>query len=252
LTGRPGGQGDSGLQRFAGYALAPNERGFCGPTDTRLLATGLRGGWGDEALGPLARAFTGPLPYLEVIADANGIADVFDPSVVEAYWVGNDLLRAVDPHVCADAVLAAFEGQPTVDPRRITATRDGASPTHVFHVLVTYPWIDLVAAGRTRALAMLDDCRVRWGTVERVQGPDVVVVRNRRLVVADGAIVLGELSSEVVRPVDRPGAPALRPGDLVTLHYDHLCDLVDATAIAQLQTRTAVTTELVNRCLLDA
>ena len=31
-------------------------------------------------------------PYLELIAKSNGIKDIFDDRVVQAYWIGNELL----------------------------------------------------------------------------------------------------------------------------------------------------------------
>ena len=44
-----------------------------------------------------ARQFDGAWAYLESIARAAGIADPLDERVVEAYWIGNDLLDRVDP-----------------------------------------------------------------------------------------------------------------------------------------------------------
>lgn len=240
---------DAGLRRFIGFALAPNERGFCGPADHALLRDHLRDGSGGTELARLARAFSGPLPYLQVIADAAGIADPFDPQVVGAYWLGGDLLDAVDPQVCAAALLTAFAGQPTVDPRRIEATRDAAVPSHAYHVLVTYPWIDLVAAGRPQALQPLDDCRVRWGEVVAV-ADDAVEVSVQPLEVSEGRLALGAARVDLVRPVQRPDAPSLAVGDVVALHWDHLCDRLTAAEVRELATRTAAVMAVVNDRLL--
>lgn len=260
----------AGLRRFAGYALAPNERGYCGPTDHAELRAYVADGRSDEGLAALVRRFDGPLPYLRVIADAAGLADPFDPAVVHAYWLGGDLLDAVDPGLCTDALLAAFDGAATVDPRRLHATRDVASPHHLFHVLVTYPWIDLVAAGRYQAVAQLDACRVRVGTVVGVDGAGArgvgarrvgarraraadgaaVTVSSRPLLAGPEGLALGDPVTEVVRPLDRPDAPDLEPGDAVALHYDLLCDRLTSAEVAELQQRSVVTLAAVNRCLL--
>lgn len=239
-----------GLRRFAGYAMAPNERGYCGPDDPELLRAYLRNGSADDGLAALARAFDGPLPYLQIIADATGIAEVFDPRVVEAYWLGNDLLDAVDPHVCAEALLVAFAGEPTVDPRRIVATRNGASPHHGYHVLVTYPWIDFVAKGHDSALDLLDSCRIRWGTVTAIDGTDVTV-ECPPLEVGGAGIRLGKPRNEIVHPLPRPDASAVQLGDQVSLHWDHLCDHLTAEEVERLRDRTVAVIKLVNRCLLD-
>ena len=44
----------------------------------------------------LARQFAGAWPYLEFIAGVSGIKDPLDRRVVEAYWLGNDLLERID------------------------------------------------------------------------------------------------------------------------------------------------------------
>ncbi len=238
-----------GLRRFAGYAMAPNERGFCGPAEHRLLADQVRAGREDDELAALVRAFAGPLPYLRLIAAANGIEDPFDPGVVEAYWLGNDLLDAVDPHVCAEALIQAFAGQPTVDPRRIAATADGASPHHGYHVMVTYPWMDLVAAGRGSALVPLDSCRIRPAVVNSVDGPTVTAL-VRPLQLGDRGVCLGAEHAVVVRPLDRPEQPPVVPGDQVSLHWDHLCESLSTEAATLLAYRTAGVLDLVNRGLL--
>lgn len=260
---RAGGAPTDGLRRFAGYAMAPNERGFCGPADHAGFAAQVRDGGRGHALAAMVRSFDGPLPYLRVIADAAGVADPFDPAVVTTYWLGGPLLDAVDPGVCTEALLAAFDGQPTVDPRRLHAARDIASPHHLFHVLVTYPWIDLVAAGRYQAVAQLDACRVRVGTVTAIgtavgTGTAVggiavgatVSVRSRPLIAGPEGLALGPPRTEAVRPLDRPDAPALAPGDAVALHYDLLCDRLTTAEVEELQERSAVTLDAVNRCLL--
>lgn len=238
-----------GLRRFAGYAMAPNQRGFCGPEDHERLRAYLGDGTADAGLAVLARAFDGPLPYLEVIAAANGLSDTFDPRVVEAYWLGNDLLDAVDPSTCADALLAAFEGEPTVDPRRIEATRAGATPHHGYHVLVTYPWIDFVAKGHASALDLLDSCRVRWGTITDLDGADVIV-NVQPLEVGPAGVGMGAVRSLVVHPLIRPDGPDLHVGDQVSLHWDDLCDTLTSTEVDELAVRTGEVLQLVNRCLL--
>jgi hypothetical protein len=69
---------------------------YCGCDDNRtLFEYGIENAT-DGGLSPLLRRFTGALPYLQLIARAKGIADPFDPRVVEAYWIGNQLLDGVE------------------------------------------------------------------------------------------------------------------------------------------------------------
>src|SRR6187431_2111543 len=86
----------SGPVLFARYAYGPNRFGYCGPDDAdELLEAGAAGQ--DRVLRALAQRFEGAYPYLALIARSAGIADPLDRRVVEAYWLGNDLLRAVPP-----------------------------------------------------------------------------------------------------------------------------------------------------------
>lgn len=95
---------------FARYAYPPNERGYCGPdaaaelpesVSSTVSTEGTRPTGGPQApsgphdgeLRALARGFAEAWPYLELIAGAHGIDDPLDERVVEAYWVGNELLR---------------------------------------------------------------------------------------------------------------------------------------------------------------
>src|SRR6185369_12514579 len=86
----------AGSLRFIRYAFMPNRLRYCGGDDNRtLFEYGIENAI-DGGLDPLLRRFTGALPYLQLIARASGLADPFDPRVVEAYWIGNQLLDNVE------------------------------------------------------------------------------------------------------------------------------------------------------------
>jgi hypothetical protein len=76
-----------GTLRFIRYGFMPNRLRYCGGDDHPTLFQYGLAGVSDGGLTPLLRRFTGALPYLQLIARANGIADPFDPRVVEAYWI---------------------------------------------------------------------------------------------------------------------------------------------------------------------
>src|SRR5512132_906480 len=82
---------------FARYAFGPNRLGYCGPDDAAELFGEATNGGDLSALRRLAEQFEGAYPYLELIARANGLSDPLDSRVVEAYWLGNDLLTSVRP-----------------------------------------------------------------------------------------------------------------------------------------------------------
>ncbi|MBY0396131.1 MAG: hypothetical protein K2X91_06620, partial [Thermoleophilia bacterium] len=136
----------SGPTRFARYAFGPNRLGYCGPEASRELFQQATGGGDDAALRDLARGFEGAWPYLELIARANGIADPLDDRVVDAYWIGNDLLRAVTPALLGRSLEVRFRPRLRADGWRwMAATPEaGAAPVHAFHVLDVFPKVGLL------------------------------------------------------------------------------------------------------------
>lgn len=224
-----GNQGDdlSGAVLFARYAYPPNELGYCGPADHRALLEYGAGGTADAGLRQLARGFLGAWPYLALIAEGNGIADPLDRRVVEAYWVGNTLLDRVDTNLFGNSMRDRFRPRTGLKWSRIEETVPaGAVPHHSFHVFGIYPWVGLLGADHgDTPLHVLDQCRIRWGQVERIAG-DEVVVSVQPLTFAHGLLGIGPARPEtVIRGVDGFAFGGdLAPGDWVSLHWTWICD----------------------------
>ena len=103
---------------FARYAYPPNALGYCGPDDAQALIGHTTAGESGPDLAALARQFAGAWPYLQLIAASAGRADPLDGAVVEAYWLGNRLLRTVDPAVFAAHLVDRFEARGRAWPDR--------------------------------------------------------------------------------------------------------------------------------------
>src|SRR5579859_1599737 len=69
--------------------------GDCGGDDNRALYAYAVAATVDRGLAELLGRFSGAKPHLRLIARTTGIGDPFDPRMVEAYWIGNDLLSQV-------------------------------------------------------------------------------------------------------------------------------------------------------------
>ena len=211
---------------FARYAYPPNALGLCGSEESRALLEYGHAGASDEGLGELARAFEGAWPYLTLIAGANGIRDPLDARVVEAYWVGNDLLDRASGKTLARHVEDRFKGRVGSNWERIVdAVAAGAVPHHTFHVFAVYPWLGLLRTGDTsQPLTVLDQCRITPGLVHGVDGETVEVLAPS-LDWDGNRLALGWWKRRTARFSENGlGFVAPKPGDWVSLHWNFVCD----------------------------
>jgi hypothetical protein len=210
---------ERGTLLFARYAYPPNELGYCGPDGAPAL---LRA---DSAeIARRARRFEGAWSYLEFIARSAGIADPLDEAVVEAYWIGNDLLDRVDSAGLVAWLRGRFAGQVG----GTWADADGrAVAHHSFQVFEVYPWAAMLRRNASPvAVSVLD--RAGSGPASCVR----CTVRRRGAMPAAG-VGRGHARSwtggdEVVRwsAGGRSLLAGLSAGDRVALHWDWVCDVI--------------------------
>ena len=227
MTGQaPAAPDRDGARMFVRYAYPPNALGYCGPDGFRDYA---EAGVVDQGLVKQVQAFSGAWPYLELISSGCDIPDPLDRRVVEAYWVGNDLLDRVLIGKLGDSMAERFRKQVGNKFQFLAeGVLAGGVPHHSFHVFGVYPWVGLLGNDRmTRhALTVLDRCRVRWGKVIAVNSLAEVIVESRPLNWDGRLLTLDEPTVETARlPLDSAvSAPGLTPGDWVALHWDWVCD----------------------------
>jgi len=211
-----------GALRFARYAYPPNALGYCGPDGAdAMLEEGA-----EVEIGRRARLFEGAWVYLEFLADALGLSDPLATEVVEAYWVGADVLDTLDPA----ALVARLEvGFATQGGGTWRTASDRARAHHSFQVFEVYPWAGLLRAGRAPgpAVNVLDRCRIRSGVVTDVDGEHVSVTSSV-LEWQDLQLRPGEPVSERAR-WSTDGLTLIEPprvDDLVSLHWDWVCEVI--------------------------
>jgi hypothetical protein len=238
---------------FARYAFGPNRLGYCGPDDAAELFEQATIGREDGALRALAQGFEGAYPYLELIARANGLADPLDARVVDAYWLGSDLLDRVGVGSLGRSLEARFRGRLTgPDWRWLATTTDaGARPVHAFHVMDVFPKLGLLRGGKVDdVIRTIDACRVRWGRVRERDG-DWLVVDAVPLELVDGKLALGAARPERIQAW-RDGVgflPDVVTGDVVSVHWDWACDRLTPGQLRRLQSWTRRELAVANRTI---
>ncbi|MGI8483719.1 MAG: DUF6390 family protein [Thermomicrobiales bacterium] len=214
-----------GTSRFIRYAFMPNRLHYCGGDHNSMIFDYAMEGLREPPLEAMLRKFTGAMPYLSLIARSNSISDPFDERVVEAYWIGNDLLAGVEVRQLHDALLERFSKQLQGKTREwlLAKAPAGARPHHNFHVFDVHSRVGEIE----HSLDTMDNCRISWGKVIRNEGADVVVERQP-LALADGKLILGPpIRSRVVRQVAGRGfAESASPGDWVSLHWGWVCEVI--------------------------
>jgi hypothetical protein len=221
----------AGILRFIHYGFMPNRLGYCGPDESRLLFDHGAAGEADRSLLPTLAQFLGPLPYLRAIARGSGIRDPFDERVVEAYWVGNELLERADAHDLFASLNDRFRSQLRPEMMELIAGKvpQGARAHHSFHVFDVWRQVARLDGD---VLSQIDSCRISWGQVTGVDGASVTVQREP-LAVRDGKLTLAPAQpARALRLIDGVGfVRQLAPGDVVSMHWGWVCErLTDAQA----------------------
>ena len=223
-----------GMVRFIRYGFMPNRLRYCGGDENRLLFDHAVEQVVDGGLQGHLKKFTGALPYLQLIARANGIADPFDPRVVDAYWIGNELLDRVEVRQLYDSLLERFGKQLQGRTRDYVLGKApaGARPHHSFHVLDVHSRVG--DFGQT--LPSMDHCRVSWGTVVEVDCGELVVDRVP-LVLEQGKLALGApIRERIVRQIEGRGfVEQTVAGDVVSIHWGWACEVLTPSQLRRLE-----------------
>jgi hypothetical protein len=236
-----------GPQLFARYAFMPNRLTYCGGDDNRALFDYCVADESDPGLIELLKQFSGAMPYLRLIARSNHMPDAFDRRVVEAYWLGNDLLRGVEVRALYDSLRQRFAREMTRSNLELVLGKApaGACPHHSFHVLEVCP-----RKGWPQALSFMDNCRISWGQVVSVDGATMMVnVQPLILQGNDLALAQAEIR-QINRQLDGGGfVEAAQPGDWISIHWNWACQLLTESQVKNLTYWTRYHLRLANETL---
>jgi Family of unknown function (DUF6390) len=225
-----------GVTLCARFSLATSRLQFCGPpgSDT-LLYRAITEGRDLPAAREALRRFEALLPYLEAIGQKHG-RDPFDPAVVEAYWIGNELLDDFErPDFVRLLDQLVRRGLPRSLAQRLVAhLPDHPIPHHAFHV--GFVGVGNVTGHVATTLANIESCRPRGGAVDAIDDGRLTV-RSRELRIEEGRLALGAAVPMTV-PFDGRLLEGLAPGDAVALHWSTPVLRLDAEQLRRLERYT--------------
>jgi hypothetical protein len=225
----------------------PNRLTYCGGDDNRALFDYCLAGVTDPGLLHLLRQFAGAMPYLRLIARCNLMSDPFDRQVVEAYWLGNELLQGVEARALYESLRQRFSAHMKAGLLDLVLGKApaGARPHHTFHVLEVCP-----RNGWPHALDFMDRCRISWGQVVAVNGA-VLTVAVKPLTLQANNLVLGPIENRAIkRQIDGRGfVDDVAIGDWISIHWDWACQVLTAQQVENLAKWTDHHLRLANQTL---
>ncbi|MFH1200163.1 MAG: DUF6390 family protein [Candidatus Micrarchaeota archaeon] len=245
------GSAFDGLVRACRYSFITNRLGYCGS----------EGAFGqfDEflknpspALADKIRAlfptFPGLYAYLRLIGESNGLQPL-DSRVVEAYWLGNELLGAVPSDAVAGMIRRDLCG-PGLLPKTVAEAKaspliglPAVYPHHSFHVL----HVNFVTGKVEPVLPNLNKCIIQWGKVESVDSAGLQVA-GIRLDVGEGGFFLTDTTKRIARGL----ACDVAAGDWVSIHWDCAIEAISRRQAGALKRYTLENIRLANSIRFSA
>jgi len=224
---------------FAKYAFAPNQLRFCGPNSNRTIFEYAATGKKDSGLLPLLEQFEGAFPYLQLIAEENKIRDPFDWRVVEAYWLGNNLLNNIKTRTFYNHLLGRFQKR-TKWKNWIGLEKKflfSPKPNHLFHVLEIYQLVGTIRGGQiTTLLDHINNCRISWGKVLEIKKDRLLIKTSEIKFVGNQLQLVLPKEKEINYQIrDLNFVKSIKIGDWVSIHWNWACDILTERQLANLQ-----------------
>lgn len=217
-----------GTELAARFSYITNSLGFCGPSKASELfleyIKNINQGIGRKKLEEsrqkvesALKRFEGLLPYLSTIAEKTG-KELLDPEVVEAYWLGNELLEKFNDDDIKEIInKLMLRGLPSsIGKELIKNLPSGFFPHHDFNVF--YVGVGRTTGSVETTLQNMDNCRISWGRVAEVSKSELIVITQALKRTGAGKFFLGEEEAKnAVYLLEM--LPEVKKGDIVTLHW---------------------------------
>lgn len=216
----------NGLALCSRFAYPPNSLSLCGPDKTNDLSWYTETQKADKGTAEILSQFSTLYPYLELIASENGLSDPFLPEVVEAYWLGNQLLKNISARNLAEhlkykiglkKILRIGKLNPLLE-----KLGDASLPNHSFHVLNIYKRTGHLDTNHT--VETMDACIISWGKIKRIN-KNSAVVDTAPLKSINGKLYFGLPLERTLMTQGEQDIlfPKLKKDDWISYHWGYFC-----------------------------
>lgn len=230
-----------GILRCSRYSFGPNRLHYCGPDVNAELQAEIEAANPNPHLVAILREFKTLFPYLKLIASANNIVDPFDARVVEAYWLGNELLENVGRDRLRQFLVDDLEIKKKAKPREFewleSKIKMGAAPHHSFHVLNL--WRQTSDKVESKKPENLSECCINAGKITSVNGSEIVVITEMPIYFEGKFELSSPQEKRLTRQLEAEyDIEQLKPGQLVSFHWGVPCEGLTKEQVANLRKYT--------------
>jgi hypothetical protein len=217
---------DKGLRLASRFSSITNRLRYCGPKDAYkdfyLLLSGKK--YDRKKITEHFIKYEGLYVYFKALSEKHNL-DIFDYRVVEAYWLGNELLDGFSRDELRDILNGLTQrGLPKEYAETLSVKLPfNMNPHHSFNVL-------FVGVGKTTGsvptnLLTMNKCSISVGKVHEITQRQLVVSVNP-LVMHEELLSYGKPEIQYVEH-DELFTPKLKKGDMVALHWDFACKILE-------------------------
>jgi hypothetical protein len=230
-----------GIFQCARFAFKPNQLQYCGPDQNKELKEYLEKLEADGGLAQILKKFECMVPNLQFIASENKITNPFDEKVVEAYWIGNDLLANTrKPQLYS--YLRENTKLMLKDKIRLGEKMEmPANMHHSFHVFKV--WQQAEFAENPQILKMMDECRIGWGQVLGASKGNIkvlyepIIFQNQKL--GFGEAIQKDIVCETKNPYPKTN-------DWISFHWSSYCKTLSPDELQNLRKWTKINMNIRN------
>ncbi len=192
-----------------------------------------------EKIMQLLSSFFGLHSYLQLIAESNE-KHWLDFNVLEAYWLGNSLLKSVSQKDFQKTILSLQQfGLPrSLAEKKAAQLPAGLLPHHSAHVL----YVNFITQKLAPIQKNLSNCIIQWARVQGQKFDGRIIAKGIELVSQNSCFALREKNRLLANPFNLQ----VQKKDFVSVHWNNAIAVLEEHQLENLQRFTKQNIDMLN------
>src|SRR3989344_5344813 len=221
------------VELAARFSYITNSLRFCGPEEaSKQFVDYINEKSSAESVRESIRKFEGLYPYLSSIAEKTK-KDFLDYDVVEAYWIGNELLEEFNDGDIKGIIRKLINGglPKSIGEKLMKNMPNGFVPHHNFNVF--YVGVGRTTGSVPTTLNNMDNCRVSYGKVVEIL-KDKLIVSASSLKKEKNKLIIKEHEPKTAVYIPEI-LKGVKKDDIVALHWGFACAVLNQRQLENLK-----------------